>query len=1098
MLLIVCEASAQPMLRCRTFRSGVEMLHSRVCCMDQDEDGMLWFGTWVGLCRYDGVQFRYFRADAESSVPLVTNRVSQLAADGHGHVWCATHDGNLFCFDKVQARFSEVLPFVQKQSGYQLSVNPESGSCIYPIPSKNVTWVVLSDGRCVRFDNKNLDSNCIWPETSSAISRHIFDICCDSQGREWILSDQGSFLYGEKNVSDYPFSALREIGGRVFLSANGGYLAEYVNGAVRFLNIPRTIKKIDHMTAVGDSILCLSTNVGVAIVSLTDSLRFCSTTVDGEELSNLSQSEIAEDGILWTFTKTGVIYRIDLKDKDMPAVKCSDYPRFVQPDDNVSNLVYTDAYGTTWVKPRDGALLWWDEVTGRLRASEDVTSQGEHPQFGEADRFFVDSQRNLWKYGTSETYEMNSARRQSRFIPIPELQEVRSLMYDDSLHVWFGDRSNGLLGRLNLSDGSRQYLTPQGKWSSKPQSFSQSAIYCIMRDSEGLVWVGTYGDGLYRLLPQGSTLESGFHVIHHLSRGGTFDVSSDYVTCVYEDERRHVWVGTDGGGLNLVDRRFSNDIRFLQSRSKLLNYPKTGHMSVGSIVSNGQNTLLLATYNGIVSFPSGFQRPAEIDFHTHARRPQEQNALPENVVMQMLCSNDGKLYACTFGNGASRILSDSLLSDSLQFETYVSKIPQPGDMTIAAQIDSMGRVWTVSECAFRCYDPSSGQMRYFDCEDLGENHVYTDGRPLYMPSGKMLLCARGGILMFDTDSISKTAFSPSIAITDVVMQPGGNSVSLRFPALDFSSSSGCICYAYRLDDDDSEWQYTCQPEVKLNNLSGGRHRLYVRSTNSAGVWCDNERVWEFAIPVPFWKHPFMLCVYLALLIVTGYIIYKYVNVRIAEIRSLVEEKHRRALRLQSEEYEDKMAASEKSLSEEYEHRIEQMQSQFDEQLERVRSSAYVQGRDSVLLNMAGKSRDEESETADASNTAEDTERDAISESDKLFLQRVEKYLEHNLSNSDLAMQDLVDATATSRTIFYKRLKSLTGLSPVDYVRRLRIETSKSLLLMSQDSLSIIAYKVGFSDPKYFSKCFRTQVGMSPLEYRHANSSSSKDDDSTAK
>ena len=70
----------------------------------------------------------------------------------------------------------------------------------------------------------------------------------------------------------------------------------------------------------------------------------------------------------------------------------------------------------------------------------------------------------------------------------------------------------------------------------------------------------------------------------------------------------------------------------------------------------------------------------------------------------------------------------------------------------------------------------------------------------------------------------------------------------------------------------------------------------------------------------------------------------------------------------------------------------------------------------------------------------------------------------------------------SRTAYYNKLKAITGLSPIDFIKQMRIK--KALKLLEDPSLTVadIAYKTGFSDPKYFSKCFKAEMGMTPTQY----------------
>ncbi|MCD7849093.1 MAG: helix-turn-helix transcriptional regulator [Parabacteroides sp.] len=66
---------------------------------------------------------------------------------------------------------------------------------------------------------------------------------------------------------------------------------------------------------------------------------------------------------------------------------------------------------------------------------------------------------------------------------------------------------------------------------------------------------------------------------------------------------------------------------------------------------------------------------------------------------------------------------------------------------------------------------------------------------------------------------------------------------------------------------------------------------------------------------------------------------------------------------------------------------------------------------------------------------------------------------------------------------YRKLKAVCGLSVSDVIRKVRVQKAISLLLTSENNVSEIAYKLGFSDPFYFSKVFKKETGMSPLQYK---------------
>ncbi len=99
--------------------------------------------------------------------------------------------------------------------------------------------------------------------------------------------------------------------------------------------------------------------------------------------------------------------------------------------------------------------------------------------------------------------------------------------------------------------------------------------------------------------------------------------------------------------------------------------------------------------------------------------------------------------------------------------------------------------------------------------------------------------------------------------------------------------------------------------------------------------------------------------------------------------------------------------------------------------------------------------------------------------DREFMEKVLSVLEREIGNPEFAIADLCREVAMSRTAFYNKLKSLTGQGPNDYIRTFRLNRGRELLLQHRFSVQEVADRVGFSDAKYFSICFRKQFGTSP-------------------
>lgn len=106
-----------------------------------------------------------------------------------------------------------------------------------------------------------------------------------------------------------------------------------------------------------------------------------------------------------------------------------------------------------------------------------------------------------------------------------------------------------------------------------------------------------------------------------------------------------------------------------------------------------------------------------------------------------------------------------------------------------------------------------------------------------------------------------------------------------------------------------------------------------------------------------------------------------------------------------------------------------------------------------------------------------------SESDAHFLLRLDQVMQKQMSNSDLTIDQLADEMMMGRTSFFLRLKRITGLSPVEYIREARLKKATQILRETDLSITDIAHQVGWDDNRYFAKCFKNTYGVRPSEYR---------------
>lgn len=106
-----------------------------------------------------------------------------------------------------------------------------------------------------------------------------------------------------------------------------------------------------------------------------------------------------------------------------------------------------------------------------------------------------------------------------------------------------------------------------------------------------------------------------------------------------------------------------------------------------------------------------------------------------------------------------------------------------------------------------------------------------------------------------------------------------------------------------------------------------------------------------------------------------------------------------------------------------------------------------------------------------------------SSADEQFIEKLHTTIEQHLADDDFSVQTLSEMMAMDRTVLYRRMQTLTGVSPSAYIKGIRMSVAQKLLTDTDMSLSDIASKTGFSTTKYFSSSFKDNFGLTPGEYR---------------
>ena len=152
---------------------------------------------------------------------------------------------------------------------------------------------------------------------------------------------------------------------------------------------------------------------------------------------------------------------------------------------------------------------------------------------------------------------------------------------------------------------------------------------------------------------------------------------------------------------------------------------------------------------------------------------------------------------------------------------------------------------------------------------------------------------------------------------------------------------------------------------------------------------------------------------------------------------------------------------------------------------KARIENIIRQRKSLIESLSASSPKQTS----AKKDLKDKQPVSITQADEIFIVKVKDEIFKNMDDSSFLIDDLASAMAMSRTVFFKKIKSLTGQAPVDFIRDIRMNHAARLLEETSYSVKEIGYMVGISDTKYFTQCFKKKFNTPPSEYRNRAKSS---------
>ncbi len=518
--------------------------NNNVRAIYEDHEGTLWVGTNnEGLCKFNRSRqnFTIYKNDPANSSSLSNNNVRAIIEDEEGNLWIGTEGGGLNKFDRKTGKF---FRYNYTQNDPHSLSNDEVLSLFND--KKGDLWVGTLSGLC-KFNRQKNDFTRIL-ENKAALNSHSYSminsIIEDKSGKIWIGTGGGIFLINkqEEKFVNIDLSSLNFNN----ISNNILSLFEDRTGIIWIGTAERGIAKYDR-----------------------ERMRFLLFKHDPSDPNSLSYNTIRsfyqdDPGTLWVGTLGGGLNRLDFSTNKFIHYFNQPGNKFSLSDNSVSSI-FRDRQGTLWVGTWRGGL-------DKMISSGKSTSAK-----------FI---RYVHKSGDSNSLSSNI---------------VQAIFEDNSSRLWIGTESG-----LDLYDKKNNKFIHFINNPQDSNSLSNNQVQsCIYQDRNGFIWVGTWG-GLNKIsLPKNpndySPAAYKFSLYRHF-HNDSLSLSDDRVISIYQDIKGNLWIGTYGGGLNMLP---ANQQNLSSIKARFIRYStKDGLASniIYGILEDDNGNLWLSTDNGLSKF----------------------------------------------------------------------------------------------------------------------------------------------------------------------------------------------------------------------------------------------------------------------------------------------------------------------------------------------------------------------------------------------------------------------------------------------------------------------------------------------------------------
>jgi len=779
---------AQSDLNFVNFSSNSGLSSNNVNSILKDRLGYMWFATEDGLSKFDGVSFTGYNHNVLDTNSLATNQLQVIYEDPQGRLWVGTN---------------RTLSLYDRQKDCFHNYNIAQGTAIRSICSDGAghLWVGSYAG-LIRFDPGTGAAKYYTKDSTKAghlLSNTVICVFLDSKNRLWVGSNTGLYLYQPRtddfkrftNVASDPRSISDNVIRTIAEDKDGQLWFGTINGGLNRLNADGV-----HFTVFRNSRRDLSSLSSDRIYSIAPDAG------GGLWIGT-------EDGLNIFDPQTGKALRVAANDRNKYSLK-----------GKAVRTICIDPRGIYWVGTFQGGvnkydknlpffnLVQYNSFDPRGLSSPKVTS---FAPAGDGDLYVGTDGGGLNLFhrrtGLFEHLPISGTKEHSPGILALERSEHE---------LWIGTFQHGVYVLDTRSRKVRHFSKGSG-----PRDLPNDEIFCIKRDRQGNIWLGSNGGGVFMYDPKTDVFKRFGPVVIDGKTSGL--LSDGFIRAIEEEDGGNMVIGTVGAGVVLFDP--------VRMTGRLLNRANTG-------LPLDEAIALHVDRQGILwaGTPSGGL--CQLDYaNRRFANYSEQQGLANGVIYKILEDDSGKLWVST-NKGIS-----SFDPEHSTFKNYNSE----NGLQVSSFNLGAGLKTNTGELFFG----GTEGFNYFQPRALADNRnipaiVFTD------------LKIAGHSVVAGKD----VAIAEHISVAKRIRIGYKQNFSIDFAALDYTTPSENR-YMYKLDGLDKSWNELGKSRTAaFTNLYPGNYTLEVRAKNANGDWITPAAIIGIYVKPPFWLTGYAYAAYI--------------------------------------------------------------------------------------------------------------------------------------------------------------------------------------------------------------------------------------------